>query len=313
MLGAGSFAFTALGCKSWSCPHCRKQKSAALLDRTRRGMEARADHRRTFVTLTLNPKDFGARFAGYAYWNAKGERTTKSQAQRRTTLWSEPTKLQFQAACEAMSREWDKLNRRLIDKTKYAELPRFEYFRVVELHRNVWPHYHVVLEHPELGVDDIKKQLDRWALGRVDAREISLDDAVGELAPYLVSTEKGGGSKAYQFAATALPKNFRLYSASRNFLAEPTELGRPVEHSFVVSGHFTTHHQAAQSWGADARIILHAPQPADKPHKPPSSSLLTGDGATLYYTELLASQPVYLTPEHEEILKTKQEEAHAGF
>ncbi len=304
MFGPGSVAFTALSCGSWSCPHCRKQNAARQLDRLRRGMESRPDHRRSLVTLTLNPADFGAKPCGFAYWDAQGNRTTASKAQRRTMLWSEPTVRQFQAACVAMSREWDKLNRRLIRKTNYAELPRFDYFRVVELHRNLWPHYHVVLEHSELGADDIKKQLDGWKLGRTDAREISLDDAVGELAPYLVSTErKGNGSKAYQFAATALPKNFRLYSASRNFLADPTELGRPVEHSFAVSGHFTTHHQTAESWGADARIVLPMPQPSDKPHKPPSSSLMTGDGATLYYTELLASQPIALGPQACEHLK----------
>lgn len=300
MFEPGSYAFTALTCGSWSCPTCRKQNAARQLDRLRRGMESRPEHFRTFVTLTLNPKDFGARVTGYAYWDAQGNRTTSSKSQRRTTLWSEPTAKQFQAACEAMSAEFNKLNDRLRRFCEYRGLETVDYFRVVELHRNLWPHYHVLLEHPDLEAADLAKPLRGWKLGRTDAREISLDDAVGELAPYLVSTErKGGGSKAYQFAATALPKNFRLYSASRGFLAEASEQGRPVEHSFAVSGHFVTHHQTAASWGADARILLHPPQPDDAPHKPPSSSLLTGDGATLYYTELLAAQPVYLSPEQE--------------
>ncbi len=303
MFEPGSYAFTALTCGSWSCPTCRKQNAARQLDRLRRGMESRPDYHRTFVTLTLNPKDFGARVIGYAYWDAVGNRTTSSKSQRRTTLWSKPTSKQFRAACEAMSAEFNKLNDRLRRFCEYRDLAPVEYFRVVELHRNLWPHYHVLLEHPDLEASDLAKPLRGWKLGRTDAREISLDDAVGELAPYLVSTEhKGGGSKAYQFAATALPKNFRLYSASRGFLAAATELGRPVEHSFAVSGHFVTHHQTAASWGADARILLHPPQPDDKPHKPPSSSLLTGDGATLYYTELLAAQPVRLSPEDEDLL-----------
>ena len=298
MFEPGSVAFTALTCGSWSCPTCRKQNAARQLDRLRRGMESRPDHHRTFVTLTLNPANFGARPLGYAYWDAAGNRTTSSKSQRRTTLWSEPTQKQFQAACEAMSTEFDKLTKRLRRFCEYRDLPPVEYFRVVELHRNLWPHYHVLLEHPDLGASDLAKPLRGWDLGRTDAREISLDDAVGELAPYLVSTErKSGGSKAYQFAATALPKGFRLYSASRNFLAAATELGRPVEHSFAVKEHFHTHHQTAASWGADARILLHPPQPDDKPHKPPSSSLMTGDGATRYYLELLAAQPVYLSPE----------------
>jgi hypothetical protein len=265
-------------------------------------MESRADHQRTLVTLTLNPADFGGRPIGTAYWDKDGNRTTSNRAQRKTTLWSEPTKKQFQAACEAMSTEWNRLNDRLRRFTQYRELQSVEYFRVVELHRNVWPHYHVVLEHPTLTAADLEKPVKSWKLGRTDLREISLDDAVGELAPYLVSTEKGKGSKAYQFAATALPKGFRLYSCSRGFLGAPEEPERVIEHAFPVSGHFHTHHQTAKSWGADVRILLRPPQPADRPHKPPSSSLMTGDGATMYYTELLAAQPVHLTPEHQSTL-----------
>jgi len=299
MFGAGSVAFAALTCNSWSCPHCRRQKAAQLLDLTRRGMESRSDYYRTFVTLTLNPKDFGAKVIGIAYWDALGNRTTSSKAQRRTTLWSEPTKKQFQAACEAMSAEWDRLNKRLRRFTEYRGFQAVEYFRVVELHRNVWPHYHAVFEHPDLTADDLAKPLNGWKLGRLDVREISLDDAVGELAPYLVSTEKGKGSKAYQFAATALPKGFRLYSCSRGFLGSPDEPERTIEHSFPVSGHFKTHHDTATSWGADARIVLPpAPEPGHRPRLP-GSSLITGDAATLYYLQLLEQQLVQLTPEQE--------------
>lgn len=299
MFGAGQVGFSALACNSWSCSHCRRSKAASLLDLTRRGMESRSDYHRTFITLTLNPKDFGAKVIGTAYWDAQGNRTTSSKAQRRTTLWSQPTKKQFQAACEAMSAEWDRLNKRLRRFTEYRDLQAVEYFRVVELHRNVWPHYHAVFEHPELTADDLAKPVKGWKLGRVDLRPISLDDAVGELAPYLVSTEKGKGSKAYQFAATALPKGFRLYSCSRGFLGTPDEPERVVEHSFAVKGHFKTHHDTATSWGADARIVLPpAPEPG-KPPRLPGSSLITGDAATRYYLELLEQQPLHLTPEHE--------------
>lgn len=299
MFEAGSVAFAALTCNSWSCPHCRRQKAAQLLDRLRRGMETRADYQRTLVTLTLNPADFGARPIGIAYWDAQGNRTTSSKAQRRTTLWSEPTKKQFQAACEAMSNEWNRLNDRLRRFCEYRGFQRVEYFRVVELHRNVWPHYHVVLEHPDLAAEDLQKPLKGWKLGRIDVRSISLDDAVGELAPYLVSTEKGKGSKAYQFAATALPKGFRLFSSSQGFLGAPEEPERIVQHSFPVEGHFKTHHDTATSWGADARIVLPpAPEPG-RPPRLPGSSLITGDAATLYYLQLLEQQPVHLTPEHE--------------
>lgn len=305
MFGPGQIAFSALTCDSWSCSHCRRQKAAQLLDRLRRGMESRGDRHRTLVTLTLDPFKFGAKQIGWRYTDANGNPTTSSKAQRKTKLVSEPTKKQFQAACIAMSKEWDKFNRRLIAKTDYAGLERVAYFRVVELHRNVWPHYHVLLEHPDLEASDFKKQLDGWKLGITDAREISLDDAVGELAPYLVSTEKGKGSKAYQFAATALPKGFRLFSSSQGFLGAPEEPERVIEHSFPVKGHFKEHHDTATSWGADARIVLPpAPEPGHRPRLP-GSSLITGDAATLYYLQLLEAQPVHLTPEHESTYKAR--------
>jgi hypothetical protein len=209
-----------------------------------------------------------------------------------------------------MSYQWDRLNDRLRRKTDYAGLPRFGYFRVIELHRNGWPHYHVVVEHPNLGAADIRRQVDGWALGLTDAREISLDDAVGELAPYLVSSErKGAGSKAYQFAATALPRGFRLYSTSRGFLAPPTELENRPEHAFAVRGHFTYHSRTAADWGADARIVLHPPEAADRPHRPPGASLAIGDGAVRYYLELLSQTSVHLSPEACAYLKTTPDDA----
>jgi hypothetical protein len=247
------------------------------------------------LTLTINPERFGAVPIGHAYWDHKGNPTGPHKAARRTVLWSQPTAEQFAKACEDMSSEWDKLNKRLGKKCSSLDLPRFGYFRVVELHRNGWPHYHVVLEHPDLASEDIERQVAGWGLGITDSLEISLDDAVGELAPYLCSTErKGNGTKAYQFAATSLPKNFRLYSASRDFLAPRAEPELVPEHSLAVRGHFTSHHESARSWGADARIVLEPPQPEDRPHKPPGSSLCVGDAATLYYLELLASTPVHL-------------------
>jgi hypothetical protein len=290
---AGRVSFSALPCGSWSCPTCRKVLSAQLLDRFRRGSESRGDLQRTLLTLTLDPSRFGASAIGQAFWDQSGHPTVPWKAVRRTTLWSPPTADQFHRACVGMSSEWDRLNKRLGVKCQRAGLDRFGYFRVVELHRNGWPHYHAVLEHPHLAADDVDRQLAGWSLGRYEASPVSLDDAVGEVAPYLVCAERKASShKAYQFAATALPHNFRLYSASRGFLADPLEPELELEHSFAVRGHFTSHHEAARAWGADSRIALKPPQ--EKDHKPPSSSLAMGEAATLYYLELLSQTSVHI-------------------
>lgn len=290
-------AFTALTCDSWNCPHCRRVKAAQLLDRMRRGMETRATWRRTLVTLTLNPADFGARQIGMKRW----------EDGRVTRLWSKPTAAQFDRATLAMSKEWDRLNKRLGRKADRAETIRPEFFRVIELHRNVWPHYHVVIEHPEWGANDIEQQVEGWDLGRVHLAEVGIDDAVGELAPYLVSTEaKGAGHKAYQFAARALPKGFRLYSASRGFLADPEPPQGPGPESWLaLEGHFRSHHEAVKAWGGDARIVLNPPTAPAERHRPPSSSIATGDAALLYYLAHLDAQPVQISPEDAELYSVK--------
>ncbi len=282
-------SFGALVCKSWSCPTCRKVGAAQLLDRLRRGMESRPDLNRILLTLTIDPSKFDAIPVGLAHWDAKGNRTTKGKAQRTTKLWSGPNPAAFEEAAEAMSVEWRKLNDRFKSKARRAKVEAPGYFRVVELHRNGWPHYHVVLEHPTWMAADIETQVRAWGLGSiVHAADLSLDDAIGEVAPYLVSTEKGKGSKAYQFAALALPENFRLHSSSKGFLAprkEPEELPERVT---PAKGHFFSHHRAATEYGADSRIILNPPSEPDAPHKPPGTATATGDGSRLYFLTLLA-------------------------
>lgn len=282
MLGAERIAFTALTCKSWSCPSCRRVNAARILDRLRRGMEERAEWQRTFMTLTLNPADFGAVPVGWAGWDQHGNRTALHKAVRRSRLWSSPSPAQFKAACEVMSAEWNRLNDRLRMKAARAKVARHDYFRGIELHRNGWPHYHVVLEHPTWTHEDIEPQVSGWKLGRVDLREISLDDAVAELAPYLVNSE--GQGKSYQFAALALPKGFRLHSSSREFLADVQPLEREeVLHHVVLPGHFFAHHRFALDWGADSRILLNAPSEPTERHRPPGAALSVGRGAALYY------------------------------
>ncbi len=254
LLDASRVAFAALTCGSWNCSSCRRVLAAQQLDRMRRGMESRPDWNRVFITLTLDPSKFGAKPAGYALWDAHGNRTDDpARAVRSSILWTPPTAAQFDRAAAAMSEEWTQLNKRLQSKARRADTVRHEYYRVVELHRNIWPHYHVVLEHPEWTAADIQQQVDGWQLGTItQARDMSLDDALGEVAPYLVSTErKAGGHKAYQFAARALPKGFRLHSSSQGFLApapEP-EPEQRAEHSQPLKGHFRSHHETVNAWG----------------------------------------------------------------
>ena len=281
----GRVVFGALPCRSWSCPYCRKRLAAQVLDRLRAGMESRSGHVRTFVTLTVAPKKFGGVVIG----------KKQQEDGRWTNLYSPPTPQQFYAAAVAMSREWDRLNKRLRSKARRAEADVVGYFRVVELHRNAWPHYHVVLEHPEWGPDDLAAQLEGWGLGRVDVRAVSLGDAVGELAPYLVCAErKSGGSKAYQFAAGALPKGFRLYSASQGFLgAVPAAEERP-DYAVAVRGYFAEYHLALRDMGADVRFILHPAQDSGD-LRPPSRSVARGDAAVVYFASLVQAKVLHLS------------------
>ena len=152
--------FSVLTCGSWSCPTCRKIKGAQLLDQLNRGMRSRGVLNRVLMTLTVNPSRYGARPAGKAYWNAAGQPCAPSEAVRTSQRWHPPTRKQFDAATADMSKEWNRLNDRLGRKAKREEVDRHGYFRVVELHRNVWPHYHAVLEHPTWTAADIQKQLE---------------------------------------------------------------------------------------------------------------------------------------------------------
>jgi hypothetical protein len=275
--------------------------AARVLEALRSGLEARAGSL-LLLTPTVNPEHFGGVVVGWQDWGRDGLPCLPGDAVRTSRLWSEPTREQFERCARAMSREFDRLMKRLNMKAKRAGLEPFAYFRVVELHRNGWPHYHVVLEHPT-GSLDVLEQVNAWGLGRVDVRPVDLDAAVGEVAPYLVSAErKGAGSKAYQFAATALPKHFRLHSSSRGFLLRSeADLEAPVE-SVVLRGHFSGYHQWVQSFSSafgyevDARLVLPSPAPPDRDHKPPSSSVSTGDGAVLLFVQLLDQESLRAPP-----------------
>jgi hypothetical protein len=297
-------AFGAMTCNSWTCVTCRKVKGAELLNRLHRGMASRPELNRIFVTLTINPKIFGARPVGKAYWKGKGRESVRCApevADRVTTLWSEPDADQFAWAAECMSTEWNKLNSRLTRKADRAGVARHGYFRVIELHRNRWPHYHVVIEHPNWRAADIRKQVAGWAIGEiVQVRDISVEDAIGEVAPYLVSHEnKGKGSKAYQFAGYALPEGFRLHSSSKGFLADPEPPAEVSERGIPLRGHFTKHHEAVKEFGAAAQLVLEPIQRDELPHKPPGSSVAYGDAARLYVMAQVDAKPYLLSAEDE--------------
>jgi hypothetical protein len=259
-------------------------------------MESRPGLHRILVTLTIDPKIYGARVIGQ----------TIGDNGNPVNIVTPPTADQFQWASECMSIEWKKLNDRLQRKGKRGKVDRHGYFRVVELHGSFWPHYHVLMEHPTWTVTDLGRQLDGWALGITHARDVSLDDAVGELAPYLTTPEtKGGGTKTYQFAGLVLPKGFRLHSCSEGFLAPPqdAEEANIVHQGFVLKGHFAGHHQGVQDWGGDSRLVLSAPQLPTRPHLPPGSARAIGDNATCYFLAQAGHEPFALTPEEEALLK----------
>lgn len=293
----GRVVFKALSCGSWSCPTCRKVLAARLLDRLRSGMESRTA-RRFFVTLTLDPAEFGAVVVGKAIW----------EGGRETNLWSEPTAAQFARAVQKMSREFNKLMQRLNLRATRAGYERWRYFRVIELHRNGWPHYHVVFEHDELELHELV-----WPLGISDVRPVSVDDAVGEVAPYLVCAErKGAGSKAYQFAAQALPKHFRLHSSSEGFLGAPVEDDEreKPQHALALRGHFTDHHWNISEDGGNTAIALPAVPEVGKPTPLPSSSVSSGDVAVLYYLRLVESHIEHAPPEWFRQLEQKLFQEH---
>ncbi len=290
---SGVISFAPLTCSSWSCSNCRKVNSARLLDRLRRGMESRPGLNRILVTLTIDPKIFGARIVG--------QRTREDGSP--VNIVTPPKADQFEWVTEVMSTEWNKLNDRLGRKAKRGEVERHGYFRVVELHRNLWPHYHVLIEHPTWTAADLGQQLAGWTVGHTDARDILLDDAVGELAPYLTTAEtKGGGHKAYQFAGLALPKGFRLHSSSEGFLADPREPDFVVTQGLVLKGHFASHHEGVKAWGGDSRLALEPPQFPDRPHEPPGSALASGDDALLYFLAQASLEPFSLSLEEEAFL-----------
>lgn len=278
--------FGALKCGSWACPHCRKRLSASLLDRMRRGMESRSTWGRWLVTLTLDPFGFGAVRIGTKVWDDG----------RKTALVSPPSPDEFAVAIAAMSKEWNRLTARMSKRSRSCEEAKAEFLRVVELHRSAWPHYHVVVEHPTWTTADVEQFVNGWQLGsQVEVSEISIDDAVGEIAPYLVSAEnKSKGTKAWQFAGYALPAGFRLVQPSRGYLAEASTRDEPKPtHSVTLRGHFAGFHQAVKEMGADARLILYPPSEGE--YTPPARTVAYGDAAIAYYAGLVEAKALHLS------------------
>lgn len=282
----GRITWAALTCKSWACPHCRKQRAASTLDGARLGMESRSDWNRYLTTFTFDPEPFGGVCIGWKTW----------EDGRKTRLWAPPTPEQFAAAILAGSREWNRFVSRMSVKARRSEQLKAEFLRNVELHRNAWPHYHAVIEHPEWSREEVEQLASGWKLGRVDISEgsVSIDDAVGEVAPYLVSAEKkSNGTKAYQFAGYALPKGFRLVQPSRGFMgSKPDDIEREKpDHAVTLRGHFSSYHEGLREMGAEPRLLLYPPSEGD--YRPPGRTLTTGDAAVVYYAELVAQKALH--------------------
>lgn len=275
----GTVRFSALACGSWSCPTCRRRLAARLLDRTRRGMESRANMNRWLVTLTCDPVERGAQVLGF--------RTTDDG--RRIRIVSEPSPEQFTEAVIEFQRNWERITNRWRQFCKRKGIERPGYLRVVELHRNGWPHWHIVVEHPELTTAEITGFFDSWQLGRVDVRETELDGAVGEIVPYLVAAErKSNGDKAYQFAALALPKNFRLWSSSQGFLADPeTEELPDIEHGVAIRGSVSSWYEALDKVAEQRVWLMPPPVAPDEEYDAPDTFVATGGNVVAFYAELV--------------------------
>lgn len=281
----GRVRFTALACGSWSCPTCRKRNAARLLDRARRGMESRPDLNRWLITLTCDPLAWGAVVLG-----------RRCQADGRVTnIVSEPSPEQFGAVVREFQATWTRLRAAWGYKCKSEGWERPGFLRVVELHRNGWPHWHVVVEHAHLTTADLEKLVSgHWTLGRGDVRLTDVDGAVGEIVPYLVAAErKSGGDKAYQFAALALPKNFRLWSSSQGFLGDDeTEELTDVEHGVAVAGDVSSWFEALDQV-AESRVWLMHPPQEDGSYRPPDAFVAGGGNVVAFYAELVRATALH--------------------
>lgn len=283
---SGRLEFHALRCDSWSCPECRPVKAAQLQRRLRGALAGRRNAKFSFCTLSVNPARFEGRQIG---WRGRDDGT-------RIRVYARPTPSQFNAVIHAMSHEWHAFKRRMDNRTRRAHQPTVEYFRVVELNRDGWPHYHVILVHPSWEAAGLERHVQEWGLGFVKVEPAGPDGAVRRLAPYLLSHEaKAAGAKAYQFAALALPKGSRLWSASRGLLpakkvADLHQFGGNAESvaAVVLRGHVSSYQHKARERGAHTAWVAPVPGPADRPHRPPGTVLVKGDAGQLLFRQLAA-------------------------
>lgn len=248
-------------------------------------MESRPEMRRWLVTLTCDPLAHGA--------VAVGRRVQEDG--RVTNMVSEPTVEQFEVIAKEFQKNWERVRAAWGRRCKQEGWERPGYLRVIELHRNGWPHWHVVLEHDGFCTADVQGLLARhWTLGRVDVRATDIDGAVGEIVPYLVAAErKANGDKAYQFAAYALPKHMRLWSASRGFLGEAEEEAlEDVEHGVAVAGDVTSWYGALEQVAEQRVWLMHPPQ-EDGSYRPPDAFVARGGNVVAFYAELVRATALH--------------------
>ena len=245
----GSFCVSAMRCKSWSCDYCRRINAAILLERVRSGISKRPDHQTFLLTLTIDPAQYDGEISGHGYYAASSyigssiqfpglddlsRDELKSQGIRRTNHYQQPNLEQFESAAAQMSKNWSRLRRALTNRLNRRG-HKMHYMRVIELHRNGWPHYHILVQLPsDCSPRHLYEVVSSWNLGRTNVKAVSADDAVSHVSPYLVNKETGRG-KTYQFAADSLPKHFRLWTASKHFLGPGLDVQQAAQK--VVSEH----------------------------------------------------------------------------
>jgi len=207
-------------------------------------MSTRPDWQTFLVTLTVDPAMYGARPRSY---NAYQLNTLMPLESNKSSIdmwdldfWSPdmfeaanvrlsphylpPTLDQYRDLSSDMSKKFGDMRRRLTMRAKRSGNENPQYLRIAELHRNGWIHYHAVFQLPPgFPPHNLKEIVQDWELGRSDCRQVSAEDAVSHVVPYLTS-EETHRNKGYQFAADALPKHFRLWTSSRQFLGESPDI-----------------------------------------------------------------------------------------
>ena len=170
-------------CKAWACPVCGPRKGRRLRKRLEQTLVQQVPHgfrwQHGLKLLTLTPS---------RAWHAGPE-----------------------AARRAMSKAWDKLNRAM--QKRYGKLA---FFRILEEHKDGWPHFHILLVTPRFIPQAwIKALWTKYGIGQiVDIRNRTAEmqspvHAARYLTKYLIKQ-----------AGASLGAPMKRWSQSRAFLVD---------------------------------------------------------------------------------------------